>query len=137
MKKYIDDIAHMRGEVAGEMQLRIRDYHDRYVAIQNDGSEDDIPYIEIVNYNNKLVINGMMRTFVGSHIAQYLGNLHPFKHTIYITRHGESVYNLEKKIGGDSPLSALGREYGRRLAEFANYVTQGLADDLVCVTLNK
>jgi len=37
---------------------------------------------------------------------------------IIISRHGESYYNLEQKIGGDPSLSEKGHEYGRRLAKF-------------------
>ena len=37
---------------------------------------------------------------------------------IIISRHGESNYNLENRIGGDPPLSEKGHEYGKRLATF-------------------
>lgn len=37
---------------------------------------------------------------------------------ILITRHGESLYNVENRIGGDPPLSESGREYARDLAKF-------------------
>jgi len=37
---------------------------------------------------------------------------------IIISRHGESNYNLEHRIGGDPPLSSQGHEYGKRLAKY-------------------
>ena len=37
---------------------------------------------------------------------------------IIISRHGESNYNLENRIGGDPSLSARGHEYGKRLAKY-------------------
>lgn len=46
-------------------------------------------------------------------------SLHNLERTYYITRHGQSEYNLLGKIGGDSGLSANGIEYARRLAKFA------------------
>lgn len=46
-------------------------------------------------------------------------NLHTLPRTFYLTRHGQSEYNLLGKIGGDSGLTPAGVEYARRLAEFA------------------
>jgi broad specificity phosphatase PhoE len=39
--------------------------------------------------------------------------------TFYLTRHGQSEYNLSGKIGGDSGLSKNGLEYAKRLAKYA------------------
>jgi len=76
-----------------------------------------------------------MRSFIGSRIAQFLTSVHPYKRTVYLSRHGESEYNVEKKIGGDSSLSPLGREYAPRLAEFAELVICGGHEKMECVTL--
>jgi broad specificity phosphatase PhoE len=46
-------------------------------------------------------------------------NLHTLPRTFYLTRHGQSEYNLLGKIGGDSGLTAAGVEYAKRLAQFA------------------
>jgi broad specificity phosphatase PhoE len=46
-------------------------------------------------------------------------NLHTLPRTFYLTRHGQSDYNLKGKIGGDSGLTPAGIEYARRLAQFA------------------
>jgi len=40
----------------------------------------------------------------------------PVKRTIYLSRHGESQYNLYGKIGGDSGLSSQGLKYALKLA---------------------
>jgi broad specificity phosphatase PhoE len=37
---------------------------------------------------------------------------------IFITRHGESEYNTQNRIGGDSNLTEKGHEYGKRLYNF-------------------
>lgn len=42
-------------------------------------------------------------------------NLHLTPRSIYFTRHGESQYNVEGKIGGDAPLSAQGEKYMQAL----------------------
>lgn len=46
-------------------------------------------------------------------------NLHTLPRTFYLTRHGQSEYNILGKIGGDSGLTPSGIEYARRLALFA------------------
>ena len=40
-------------------------------------------------------------------------------HTLYFTRHGETVWNVENKICGmtDSPLTERGRQQARKLGE--------------------
>ena len=43
---------------------------------------------------------------------------HIVPRSIYLTRHGESEYNLHGRIGGDSQLSARGRQYSRLLAQY-------------------
>lgn len=45
-------------------------------------------------------------------------NLYPIPHTVYISRHGQSEYNVEDRIGGDSELSIEGERYAYRLGEY-------------------
>ena len=37
---------------------------------------------------------------------------------LYLTRHGESLYNTKNKLGGDSGLSEKGKNYANKLLEF-------------------
>ena len=46
-------------------------------------------------------------------------NLHTLPRVFYLSRHGQSEYNLLGKIGGDAGLTEPGMEYARRLAVFA------------------
>ena len=46
--------------------------------------------------------------------------------TIYLSRHGESEYNLEDRIGGDSNLTARGQQYAKALGLYMN--SSGIAD---------
>ena len=47
-------------------------------------------------------------------------NLHVTSRPIWLTRHGESEFNVQKRIGGDSGLSLRGSAYAQRLAVFFN-----------------
>lgn len=49
-------------------------------------------------------------------------NLHSLPRVFYLSRHGQSEYNLLGKIGGDAGLTDAGHEYARRLADFAHNV---------------
>lgn len=118
-----------------ELQRQIEAYKRRYEAIQDDGTEDDIAYIRLINYNQKVVTNNMMQSFLGSRVARFLGACHPYKHTVYLTAAGQSEYNEAGKIGGNSALSALGREFALRLAEFSEIVVCGQVESFSCVTL--
>lgn len=57
-------------------------------------------------------------------------NLHTLPRTFYLSRHGQSEYNVLGKIGGDSGLSSAGLEYARRLAIFADekITTESISD---------
>ncbi|CAL1158062.1 unnamed protein product, partial [Cladocopium goreaui] len=136
--KYLADLAAFRGMDLKESQELINHYQDHYVPIQMDGSEDGTPFIHMMNYTKKMVVNKMMRSFVGSSVCHFLSNLHPFEHKIFLARHGESEFNVEMRIGGDSGLSPRGEEFARRAAEFAAWLKVcGEANDLVCVTVTE
>ena len=49
---------------------------------------------------------------------QFLTNMHATHQTIYLTRHGQSEYNYQGKIGGDSGLSMMGEKFAVALAEY-------------------
>ena len=51
-------------------------------------------------------------------IAFYLMNFSIKTKTLWVTRHGESEFNLSQKIGGDPPLSEKGERYAEALAVF-------------------
>ncbi|KAF3856416.1 hypothetical protein F7725_017139 [Dissostichus mawsoni] len=53
-----------------------------------------------------------------SRIVYYLMNIHITPRSIYLCRHGESDLNIKGRIGGDSALSARGKEYAKCLRKF-------------------
>lgn len=60
-----------------------------------------------------------IRGYLPLKVVHFIMNLHTQTRTFYLTRHGQSEYNLLGKIGGDSGLTTAGIEYARRLADFA------------------
>ncbi|XP_069319864.1 6-phosphofructo-2-kinase/fructose-2,6-bisphosphatase 1-like [Eulemur rufifrons] len=51
---------------------------------------------------------------IQSRTVYYLVNIHVTPRSIDLCRHGESELNLRGRIGGDSGLSARGKQAGRR-----------------------
>jgi len=122
---------------ASRSELNVKAYSQRFVTLQeDDGNEADLSFIKLINYNSKVVMNNMMSSFAGCSCAEFLASVHPYPRTIYLSRHGESVYNVEKKIGGDSPLSPLGEQYAKRLAEFSTFVICQESSLFACVTFS-
>jgi broad specificity phosphatase PhoE len=59
-----------------------------------------------------------IRGYLPLKVVHFVMNLHTLPRTFFLTRHGQSEYNLLGKIGGDSGLTPAGIEYARRLAVF-------------------
>lgn len=92
------------------------------VSLQdNDGSEDDLQYIKIINFGQKCVTNDITG-YLPLQILRFLTALHPKPRMVYLSRHGQSEYNLQKKIGGNSSLTPAGHKYATNLAHFAEQI---------------
>lgn len=60
--------------------------------------------------------------YLNSRIMFFLSNLHITPRPIWLTRHGESEYNVQGRIGGDSLLSPRGHAYSHKLSSFMSKV---------------
>ena len=94
---------------------RIAKYEDVYEPL-DETRDQDLTFVRLINVAQQVIIN-RIETYLESRIVFYVMNLHIKPRVIWLSRHGESVYNLEKKIGGDSHLSPRGLEYARKLPE--------------------
>lgn len=101
-------------EALKDFAERRKNYMDVYKQVEDsEGS-----YFKILNYH-KFVMNNI-RGYLPLKVVHFAMNLHTMPRTFYLTRHGQSEYNLYGKIGGDSGLSSNGMEYARRLANYAH-----------------
>ncbi|CAH0369485.1 unnamed protein product [Pelagomonas calceolata] len=94
----------------------IRDYGRHFVTIQDDGSEDDLSYVKLIDYGKKVITNNI-RGFLLMQIVKYLSHVHPRPRTVYLSRHGQSLYDVEKKIGGNPGITAAGEQYAKWLGK--------------------
>ncbi|RSH91861.1 Fructose-2,6-bisphosphatase [Saitozyma podzolica] len=101
-----------REEAEADFRKRIAQYEAVYQTI----TEPGISFCRILNVGQQVTMN-RIEGYLQSRIAFYLMNLHLKPRSIYLSRHGESMYNVEGKIGGDSDLSPRGWEYAKALPE--------------------
>ncbi|KAK0740038.1 6-phosphofructo-2-kinase-domain-containing protein [Schizothecium vesticola] len=103
-------------KAALDFRERIRNYEKVYKSINADGDEDDLTYLKIMNVGKQVIIN-RIRDYLQSRIVYYLMNLHIRPRSVWLSRHGESMLNLEGRIGGDAGLSHRGEEYALKLPQ--------------------
>lgn len=109
------DYAKLNSEQAKEDFLRrIKNYEAVYQPLDEDGTERHYSYCKIIDVGRSASLN-LINSYLESQIAFYLLNLHVTPRNIFISRHGESQFNVEGKIGGDSDLSERGWQYARAL----------------------
>ncbi|KAL1914487.1 uncharacterized protein VTP21DRAFT_8870 [Calcarisporiella thermophila] len=95
---------------AADFRERIRHYEDVYETI----TENELTYIKLINVGHRVIIN-RIQGYLQSRIVYFLMNVHIAPRNIFFSRHGESVYNVEGKIGGDSDLSPRGQLYAKAI----------------------
>ena len=98
---------------------KIKNYIKVYESLNQFEDEKDYTFVKLMKMSNGLeqaVIN-KVQSYLESKILFYVMNLNYLKPSkvIWLSRHGESVYNVEKKIGGDSRLSERGLLYARKI----------------------
>ena len=84
-------------------------------------------YLKISNINELFTIYNVCG-FLLSNVISFLLNLNINRNTIYLTRHGQSEYNLLDKIGGNPSITSLGVQYSK---ELYNYIDNLQLNDLI------
>ena len=105
-----------REQAKDDFLRRIQYYEAVYEPLDADGTERLYTYCKIVDVGRSATMN-QIASYLESQIAFYLLNLHIAPRNIFMSRHGESQYNVEGKIGGDADLSEHGWAYARALPQ--------------------
>ena len=104
-----------------DFKARIVNYEKVYETISEEEEQRFISYIKIVNVGQK-VTSHLIKGYLPSQCVTYLMQIHIKPRTIWLTRHGESEFNLTNRIGGDAPLTEKGIEYSHALASFLQQI---------------
>ncbi|KAI7880841.1 bifunctional 6-phosphofructo-2-kinase/fructose-2,6-bisphosphate 2-phosphatase [Lichtheimia hyalospora FSU 10163] len=95
-----------------DFKQRIKHYEEMYETI----TEDHLTYLKIIDANQQCIINHV-RGYLESRIVYFLMNVKIRPKSIWFSRHGESQFNVQDKIGGDADLSPRGQMYANRLPD--------------------
>ncbi|KAI9017541.1 histidine phosphatase superfamily [Gaertneriomyces semiglobifer] len=97
-----------------DFKRRIDHYAGNYETLKPDECDGQISFVKVVNVGDQVIVN-KVKGFLGSRVVYFLMNLNITPKSFYFTRHGESMFNVAGKIGGDADLSPQGHEFARRL----------------------
>lgn len=94
---------------------RIKHYKACYEML-DEVAEQQYSLMQIFKAREKVLVH-RSEGHIQSRVVYYLMNIHIIPRLTYLPRHGESIYNLEGRIG-ESELSYRGREYIGALAKY-------------------
>jgi broad specificity phosphatase PhoE/predicted kinase len=113
-KLALPDYAGMSAEDAfRDFRARIAQYARAYVPV----ADDEGSYVKLVDAGRQ-VISSRVDGYLPSRLVFFLMQIRPTDRPIWLSRHGESEFNVVGRIGGDAPLTAHGKEYAELLASF-------------------
>ncbi|KAG3111092.1 6-phosphofructo-2-kinase/fructose-2,6-bisphosphatase [Phytophthora idaei] len=104
-------------EAAADYNNRINHYQSLYEPLAAD--LEGAPFIKIIDVGRQIFCN-QVYGYLQSRIMFLMANLNLKPRPIWLSRHGESMYNTQKRIGGDAPLSPLGVQYAEQLDRFVD-----------------
>ncbi|HMY21615.1 MAG TPA: 6-phosphofructo-2-kinase/fructose-2,6-bisphosphatase, partial [Polyangium sp.] len=91
----------------------IAHYESMYETLEDPAQS----YIKIIDVGRQVILN-RIHGYLPARLAPLLIDMHVSPRPIWLTRHGQSMYNLMGRIGGDSELSPAGEQYAKSLAAF-------------------
>lgn len=100
-----------------DFKKRVAIYEKNYVPIGDYEEDHNMPYVKMVDVGRKM-ISHQVKGFLAGQAVYYLLNFNLAPRMIWITRHGESMDNVQGKIGGDSELSLNGEKYAQAMTRF-------------------
>ena len=103
-----------------DFKKRVALYQKKYVPLGEYEERNNMPYVQMIDVGRK-VVSHQIRGFLSAQAVYYLLNFNLAPRQIWITRHGESIDNVNGKIGGDSDLSDVGRAYAKALTKFIKH----------------
>lgn len=117
VKKFTPDYENLdRDKAIEDFRERIKHYEDSYEPLSIE-KEGNLSFIKIINAGEQFLVNSI-DGYLQSRAVYFLMNSHNKKRSIYLARHGESDYNVQKRLGGNSDLTVRGEEFSFALARF-------------------
>jgi broad specificity phosphatase PhoE/predicted kinase len=100
-------------EAVTDFRARIAHYQRVYQPLE----ADEGAYLRVTGPGRGVTVSNV-DGYLAARLVSFMTNLHLTARPIWLTRHGESVFNAAGVLGGDPDLTPAGHRYGRSLAEF-------------------
>lgn len=97
-----------------DFQRRILQYEKSYETLSIEEGQGKISFVKLSNVGSQVIVNNV-RGYLQSRIVYFLMNLNITPRSFFISRHGESMFNVDQRIGGDSSLSPRGMAFASKL----------------------
>lgn len=114
-------------------EAAVRDFRARiahYASAYEPVDQDEGPYVKVIDVGEQVHLHQIQGALI-SRIVFFLMNLHIEPRPVFLTRHGESDFNVQGRLGGDPDLTARGKRFATDLAGF---FTQRLVEPPVVFT---
>ena len=100
-------------EAVTDFRARIAHYQRVYQPLD----DDEGAYLRVTGPGRGVTVSNV-DGYLAARLVVFVMNLHLTARPIWLTRHGESVYNAAGVLGGDPNLAPDGHRYAQSLAEF-------------------
>ncbi|KAL3427563.1 6-phosphofructo-2-kinase 1 [Phlyctema vagabunda] len=100
-----------------DFKKRVAAYESAYVPLGKFEEDSGMQYIQMIDVGRK-VVHYQLKGFLAGGIASYLSTFNLAPRQIWITRHGQSIDNVQGKLGGNSSITEKGKEFGEALYTF-------------------
>lgn len=111
---------HMPDYSGVDPEAAVRDFRARiehYARAYEPLGDDEGSYVRVIDVGRRLEAEGI-QGYLPSRLVYFLMNLHVSPRSIWLTRHGESLFNQENRVGGDPGLSPNGQAFASALGAY-------------------
>ena len=98
---------------------RIKHYARTYETLTKTELGGNISFVKLINVGQEVMVH-KVKGYLQSRIVYFLMNLNITPRSVYFARHGESLFNVQGRIGGDANLSPQGLAFSEKLPGIIN-----------------
>jgi broad specificity phosphatase PhoE len=117
-----------------DFRKRLSFYEEKYVALHLVGDKEK-SFIQIMNGGEDYFVHRVSNGNFQSQLKNFLLNYSLKPIVCWLTRHGESAWNQEQRIGGNPELSENGKRYALALGKFVELHPELIQAQITCSTL--
>src|SRR5260370_564918 len=100
-----------------DFKERVKMYEKKYVPIGIIEEDAGQSFCQMIDVGRKFVMHNI-KGYLATHTVHFLQHFNLSPRQIWLTRHGESLDDLDGRIGGNSNLSESGVKYAKALPRF-------------------